>query len=233
MLYALWGMQLTQGTDKLSPEASGCGVRRNCRIANPLQSHHHLEWPPGDAASPDCQDDSWGTSLHNRAGPPQHPTACVVNSSVTAILVRSQRTRTIMHTPQSVHPPLGTFRRPPELVYRTEPAAAACNCMGSQQLCHSCSRSLLVNDNDHAHSLECASTAEDLQEVPRIHQTLQVPHPVLIHKPQQGQGATDRPICFCCFLRVTMTMHAPRDMHPPLGTLKQSPKLLRHCISCA
>ena len=90
VLYALWGMQLTQGTDKLSPEASGCSIRRNRHIADPLQSHHHLEWPPGDAASPDCQDDSWGTSLHNRAGPPQHPTACVVNSSVTAILIRSQ-----------------------------------------------------------------------------------------------------------------------------------------------
>ena len=130
-----------------------------------------------------------------------------------------------------MHPPLGTFRRPPELVYRTEPAAAACNCIGSQQLCHSCSRSLLANDNDHAHSLECASTAEDLQEVPRIcqtsqaPQTLQAPHPALIHKSQWGQGATDHPICFHCFLRAMMTTHALWDMHPPLGTLKWSPEL--------
>ena len=28
-------------------------------------------------------------------------------------------------------------------------------------------------------------------------------------------------------------MHVPWDMHPPLGRLKQSPELLRHCISCA
>ena len=68
--------------------------------------------------------------------------------------------------------------------------------MGSQQLYHSCSRSLLANENDHAHSKECASTAEDLQEVPRIcqtsqaPQTLQAPHPALIHKSQRGQGAT-------------------------------------------
>ena len=99
VLYAPWGMQLTQGTNKLSPEASGCGIHRNRRIADPLQSHHHLEAPLGDAASPNCQDDSWGTSLHNRAGPLQHPTGCVVNSSVTAILVCSKRTRMIMHTP--------------------------------------------------------------------------------------------------------------------------------------
>ena len=125
--------------------------------------------------------------------------------------------------------------RPP-----AEPAAAACNCMGSQQLCHSCSRSLLANKNDHAHSLECASTAEDLQEVPRIYcqtlqapQMLQVPHPALIHKSQQGQGTTNCPVCFRCFLQAMTMMHALWDMHPPLGTLKRSPELLRHCISCA
>ena len=138
-----------------------------------------------------------------------------------------------------MHLPLGTFKRPPELVYRTEPAAAACNYMGSQQLCHSCSLSLLANDNDHAHSLECASTAEDLQEVPRIRQTsqapqtLQAPHPALIHKSQQGQGTTNRPVCFRYFLQATTTMHALWDMHPPLGTLKWSPELLRHRVNCA
>ena len=98
--------------------------------------------------------------------------------------------RTMMHTPRSVHPPLGTSKRPPELVCKTEPAAAACNCMDSQQLCHSCSRSLPANENDYAHSKECASTARDLQEVPRICQTSQVPHPALIHKSQWGQGTT-------------------------------------------
>ena len=78
----------------------------------------------------------------------------------------------------------------------TEPATAACNCMGSQQLCHSCSHSLGANENNYAHSLECASTTRDLQEVPRIRQTsqapqmLQAPHPALIHKSQWGQGAT-------------------------------------------
>ena len=65
----------------------------------PPTEHHHLEWPPGDAAGPDCQDDSWGTSLRNRAGPPQHPTACVADSLVTIVLIRSQQMRTIMHTP--------------------------------------------------------------------------------------------------------------------------------------
>ena len=39
--------------------------------------------------------------------------------------------------------------------------------MGSQQLCHSCSCSLPANENDYAHSLECASTAGDLQKAPR------------------------------------------------------------------
>ena len=102
-----------------------------------------------------------------------------------------------------MHPPLGTFKRPPELVCRTEPAAAACNCMGSQQLCHSCSHLLGANENDYVHSLECASTTEDLQEVPRIcqtsqtPQTSQVPHPALIHKSQQGQGTTQ---LSCLFL---------------------------------
>ena len=68
--------------------------------------------------------------------------------------------------------------------------------MGSQQPCHNCSRSLPANENNDAHSLECASTAGDLQEGPRIFQTLQapqtlqVPHLALIHKSQQGQGAT-------------------------------------------
>ena len=52
-------------------------------------------------------------------------------------------------------------------VCMAEPAAAACNCMGSQQLCHSCSCSLPANENDYAHSLECASTAGDLQKAPR------------------------------------------------------------------
>ena len=62
--------------------------------------------------------------------------------------------------------------------------------MGSQQLCHSCSRSLPANENDYAHSLECASTTRDLQVVPRNCQMLQAPHPVLIHKSQQCQGTT-------------------------------------------
>ena len=110
--------------------------------------------------------------------------------------------RTMMHTPRSVHHSLGTSKRPPELVCWTEPAAAACNWMGSQQLCHSCSRSLPANKNDYAHSLECASTAGDIQEVPRIRQTLQalqtlqVPHPALIHNSQQGQGATQSSCLF-------------------------------------
>ena len=101
-----------------------------------------------------------------------------------------------MYTPRSVHPLLGTFKRPPELVCMTEPATAACNCMGSQQPCHNCSRLLPANKNDYGHSLECASTAGDLQEAPRICQTsqalqtLQVPHPALIHMSQRGQGAT-------------------------------------------
>ena len=72
----------------------------------------------------------------------------------------------------------------------TEPADAVCNCMGSQQLCHSCSHSLGANKNNYVHSLECTSTDGDLQEAPRICQMLQVPHPVLIHKSQWGQGAT-------------------------------------------
>ena len=66
-----------------------------------------------------------------------------------------------------MHPPLGTSKRPPELVCRTEPATGACNCMGSQQLCHSCSRLLPANENDYADSLECASTTGDLQKAPR------------------------------------------------------------------
>ena len=128
---------------------------------------------------------------------------------------------------------------PRELVCMTETATTACNCMGSQQPCHNYSRSLGANENDYAHSLECASTTEDLQEVPRIRQTsqalqtLQAPHPALIHKSQRGQGATDRPVCFRCFLQVTMKMRAPWEMHSPLGTLKQSPELLRCCISYA
>ena len=72
----------------------------------------------------------------------------------------------------------------------TEPATAACNCMGSQQPCHSCSRSLPANENNYAHSLECASTAGDLQAVPRNCQMLQAPHPALSHKSQRHQGAT-------------------------------------------
>ena len=120
----------------------------------------------------------------------------------------------------------------------TEPATAACNCLGSQQPCHNCSCFLPVNENDYAHSLECASTAGDLQEAPRncqtskALQTSQAPHPVLIHRANGTRVLPNHPICFCCFLRATTMMHAPWDMHPPLGTLKQSPELLRHCIRC-
>ena len=68
VLHAPWGMHLTWGTHKLSPEASCCSICHNCHVADPLQSHCHLEWPSGDTGSPNCQDDSWGTSLCNRAG---------------------------------------------------------------------------------------------------------------------------------------------------------------------
>ena len=82
--------------------------------------------------------------------------------------------------------------------------------MGSQQPCHSCSCSLPANENDYAHSLECASTAGDLQKALRtclqdrpsccsmqlhgqptaLSQLLQAPHPALIHKSQWCQGTT-------------------------------------------
>ena len=39
--------------------------------------------------------------------------------------------------------------------------------MGSQQPCHNCSCLLQANENDYAHSLECASTSGDLQNAPR------------------------------------------------------------------
>ena len=99
VLHAPWGMHLTQGTHKRSPEASCCGIRRNRRIADPLQNHHQLERPTGNAASPSHRKDSWGTSLHDRASLPQHVTAWAANSPVTTVPVRSKRTRTIMHTP--------------------------------------------------------------------------------------------------------------------------------------
>ena len=41
VLHAPWGMHLTQGTCKRSPETSACGVHCNCRITNPLRSHRH------------------------------------------------------------------------------------------------------------------------------------------------------------------------------------------------
>ena len=64
-----------------------------------LQSHCHLEWPPGNTASPNHRNDSWDTSLHDRASLPQHTTAWATNSPVTTVLICSQQTRTIMHTP--------------------------------------------------------------------------------------------------------------------------------------
>ena len=99
VLHAPWGMHLTQGTHKWSPEASCCSIHRNHHIANPLQSHHQLEWPTGDTASPSHRKDSWGTSLHDRASLPQHATACAANSPVTTVPIHSKRTRMIMHTP--------------------------------------------------------------------------------------------------------------------------------------
>ena len=125
VLHAPWRMHLTRGTHKQSPEASGCSVHCNCCVADPLQSHCHLEQPPGDAASPNHQDDSWGTSLRNRAGPLQHPTAWAANSPVTTVLVLSQQMRMMMHTLRSVHPSLGTFKRPPELFCMTEPTCCS------------------------------------------------------------------------------------------------------------
>ena len=89
-LHAPWGMYLPQGTHTLSPEASACGVCCNCHITDPLQSHHHLEWPPGDAASPNHQKDSWGSSLYDRGSLPQHPTAWAAKSPITTVLIHSQ-----------------------------------------------------------------------------------------------------------------------------------------------
>ena len=72
--------------------------------------------------APTIEKTAGGTSLHDRACLPQHPTAWAANSPVTTVLVCSQRTRMMMHTLRSVHPLLGTFKRPPELVCMTEPA---------------------------------------------------------------------------------------------------------------
>ena len=99
VLHAPWGMHLTWGTCKRSPETPACSIHRNCRIANPLRSQHHSEWHPGDAASPSHQKYSWGTGLHDRASLPQHATAWAANSLVRTVPIHSQRTRTIMHTP--------------------------------------------------------------------------------------------------------------------------------------
>ena len=111
----LKGMHLPQGTHTLSPDASACGVHCNRHIAGALQSHHRLERPPGDTASPNHPKDSWSTSLHNRPSLLQHPTAGAATSPVTTVLVRSQQMRMMMHTLRSVHPLLETFKRPPEL----------------------------------------------------------------------------------------------------------------------
>ena len=99
VLHAPWGLHLTQGTCKQSPETSCCGVCCNCCIADPLQSHHQLEWPTGDAASPSHQKDSWGISLHDRASLLQHGMAWAANSPVTTVSIHSKRMITIMHTP--------------------------------------------------------------------------------------------------------------------------------------
>ena len=48
--------------------------------------------------------------------------------------------------------------------------------MGSQQPCHNCSHLLPVNENDDAHSKECASTTGDLQEALRTCQVLRTLH---------------------------------------------------------
>ena len=85
-----WGMHLTQGTHKWSPEASCCSICHNYCIANPLQSHHQLEWPTGDAAIPSHQKDIWGTSLHDRACMPQHAMTWAANSPVTPVPIRSK-----------------------------------------------------------------------------------------------------------------------------------------------
>ena len=99
VLHSPWGLHLTQGTCKWSPETSCCSIRHNCCITDPLQSHHQLEWPTGDTASPSHRKDSWGISLHDRASLPQHAMAWAANNLVTTVPVRSKRTRTIMHTP--------------------------------------------------------------------------------------------------------------------------------------
>ena len=84
VLHAPWGMHLTWGTHKWSPEASCCGIRHNCHVTNPLQSHHHSEQHPGDAASPSHRKDSWATSLL------QHATAWAANSPVRTVPIRSR-----------------------------------------------------------------------------------------------------------------------------------------------
>ena len=98
VLHAPWGMHITRGTCKWSPETSCCSICHNCCIADPLQSRHHSEQHLGNAASPSCLFNSWGTSLHDRASLPQHATAWAANSLVTMVPVRSQQMRTIMHT---------------------------------------------------------------------------------------------------------------------------------------
>ena len=52
------------------------------------------------------------------------------------------------------------------------------------------------------------------------------------HSFTRANGPRVLPDHSVCFIQATMTMHSPWDMLPPLGTLKQSPELLRHCISC-
>ena len=124
----------------------------------------------------------------------------------------------------------------------TKPATAACNCMGSQQPCHSCSCSLGANENDYAHSLECASTTRDLQVVPRNCQMLQAPHPVLIHKSQQCQGTTQLSCLFpllptsnnndACpkgHASTTGDTQVPRTSQA-LHKLRLSQNLVCHCI---
>ena len=88
-----------------------------------------------------------------------------------------------MHTLRSVHPLLGTFKRPPELARHRK------------------------HRRHHKRHTQHSFT--------RAHGPRALPN---------------RP---ACFLQATMIMHAPEGMHPPLGTLKRSPELVRHCIRCA
>ena len=37
--------------------------------------------------APNCQEDSWGNNLHDKAGPPQHSTACAANSPIATVLL--------------------------------------------------------------------------------------------------------------------------------------------------